>query len=612
MRPTPFAPVALAVLVLGCAEWREFRVGAADPVTRRTLAGGTVVGGAGRYGSHAWLGIPYAAPPTGDRRWRAPAPAAPWSGDHEALAFGRACPQLASPMGGVSDARPGTPVGDEDCLTLNLWAPPFAPAAVPTGTGRLPVMVWIHGGGNTIGYAARYDGGNLAASQRMVVVSVQYRLGPLGWLRHRALRASAASPAEASGNFALLDLIQALEWVRQNVASFGGDPGNVTIFGESAGGQNVFMLLLARPARGLFHRAIAESGGLWMNSVVEAEHAVDDPAPGLPNSSEDVLVKLLARARTGGDRDAARATRQSMSDEAVATFLRAATPADVLEAYGDAPGGLIDMPRVFGDGTVLPAGEPLDHLARDGGWNRVPVLLGTNRDENRLFLSADPQHVRWLLGFLPRLRDEQRYLVTAEYQSRMWKATGADEPAAALRTVEPGVFAYRFDWDEQPVVLGTDLATIYGAAHAFEIPFVFGHFDMGPGANALFDRDGEPSRLELARAMMSYWTEFARGGDPARGRDGDLPRWSPWPASGSGPRLLVLDTPSGGGIRMADAGESRMRVLADLEGDPRIPTPRDRCRILRELANWGRGFSKVDYARASCAAYPFETYPWDA
>jgi para-nitrobenzyl esterase len=161
-----------------CSRPREpLHVATADPSTRRTTQAGEVVGGHVHDGAAAWLGIPYAAPPTGERRWRAPAPPVPWSGVRETLRHGAACPQYTSPFGGV-DGPPDTVVGEEDCLTLNVFAPANA-----TSASRLPVMVWIHGGGNTIGRAAFYDGARLATEQQVVVVTLQYRLGPLGWFR---------------------------------------------------------------------------------------------------------------------------------------------------------------------------------------------------------------------------------------------------------------------------------------------------------------------------------------------------------------------------------------------------------------------------------------------
>ena len=200
--------LSVLLLVAGCRGGRDVPV--VDPGSRRTTPSGEVVGFTGRYGSYVWLGLPYAAPPIGDLRWRAPQPNAAWSGVREALQAGAPCVQYASPLGGIQTARANTPVGNEDCLTLNVYAPKSA-----TATSFLPVMVWIHGGGNTIGAGTLYDGGNLAARRDVVVVTVNYRLGPFGWFRHAALRAGAADDVERSGNFGTLDLVRALEWVRE-------------------------------------------------------------------------------------------------------------------------------------------------------------------------------------------------------------------------------------------------------------------------------------------------------------------------------------------------------------------------------------------------------------
>ena len=605
---TPLRLAALAALgaaALACAGRGEpWHAAKSDSATLRSTPSGDVVGAEGRYGSHAWLGIPYAKPPVGDLRWRAPQPIERWSGVREALAFGAPCPQYASPFAGVS-GRPGTIAGSEDCLTLDVWAPRFSPGAVPAAAARLPVMVWIHGGGNTIGTAAFYDGGNLAATHGVIVVAVQYRLGPLGWLRHASLRAGAADDAERSGNFATLDLVRALEWVRDNVSAFGGDPGNVTIFGESAGGQNVYTLLLAPQAKGLFHRAISQSGGLWRTAPVQAEALADASPPGDAQSSGEIVLRLLEQSGAQ-DRAAAKAKLAGMGDDEVARFLRGRSAAEILAAYVPQPSGMITMPKVFADGAVLPADDFDARFARADGWNHVPVILGTNHDENRLFLFADPKHVKQWFWIFPRFVDEKRTLATADYLSRMWKATGADGPAAAMRESEPSVFVYRFDWDEEPTLLGADLSKMLGASHGFEIPFVFGHFDLGRAGNMVFTKNNAAGREALSKAMMSYWAAFARAGDPGRGAAGDLPAWTAWDASApDAPKFVVLDTPAGGGIRMASQTETPARVIASVDGDPRLATPAERCDVLRALADWGRGYTAQEYAaRTDCHDYP--------
>jgi para-nitrobenzyl esterase len=456
--------IALAVasaFVSGCAHTDAAPKPIADPSSLRRTASGPVVGSVGQYGSHVWRGIPFAAPPVGDLRWRAPQPLPAWTETRVALEFGSPCVQYTSPFGGVA-GREGTIAGDEDCLYLNVFAPRADADAVPSGADSWPVMVWLHGGGNTVGAGSFYDGGHLAAAEHVVVVTVNYRLGPLGWFRHEALRAAATGPAEQSGNFGTLDQMRALEWVRDNIAAFGGDPNNVTIFGESAGGQNVFALLLAPAARGLFHRAIVQSGGFWPSSPVAGEHFTDAAEPGDDNSSNEVLTRLLMRDGTAKDRAAAKARVAAMNPADIAGYLRGRSKDAVMAAYTPRPGnGMIEMPRLFADGDLLPAGnDALQRLASANGHNRVPVIFGTNRNENKLFMFADPQSVRRYFWILPRLRDERMYDLTAEYLAAMWKATGADMPAAAVRGAQADVFVYRFDWDEEPTLLGADLGVM--------------------------------------------------------------------------------------------------------------------------------------------------------
>jgi para-nitrobenzyl esterase len=604
--------LVLVVLVGGCSRPVHREPAPADPTSVRTLPAGRVIGAAGQSGEQVWRGIPYAAPPTGPRRWRAPQPLPPWEETREALAFGSPCPQYASPLGGVP-GKDGTVVGNEDCLFLNVYAPRFAAGEVPTGDQRLPVMLWIHGGGNSIGEAGFYHPGKLAAAERVIVVTTNYRLGPLGWMRHAALR-EGATAAEQSGNFATLDLIAALQWVHDNIAAFGGNPDNVTIFGESAGGQNVFSLLLSPAAKGLFHRAIAQSGGLWMSSPAQAEHFADDADAGDAHSSNEVLLALLQRDGRATDRAGAKAALAAMAPADIAAYLRGKSPAELLSVYEPSPGnGMIEMPKVFRDGTVLPAEEPLARFARADGWNHVPVILGTNRDENRLFMFGDPHWVTRYFWIVPRLRNEPLYIATSDYLARNWKATGADMPAAAMRTNADAVYVYRFDWDEQPHVLGADLSVMLGAAHGFEIPFVFDHFDLGPRGNVMWTDENAPGREQLSQAMMGYWAEFARAGRPGRGGNDGGVEWVAWDASAPGaPKYLILDTPAGGGIRMSAGAVTLEQLRSDLATDPRLPQPRDRCAVYHELARWGRGFSRAGYdATPECKEFPFDQYPWE-
>jgi len=586
--------VGAAALGCGARRAAEAPVAAATD-SERELPGGVVVGREGRYGGHAWLGIPYARPPLGALRWRAPQPAPAWEGTRPALASGSPCVQLASALGGASGADEGEPTGNEDCLFADVYAPRFAPDEVPRGEARLPVMVWIHGGGNTIGEAGFYDGSKLASAHRVVVVAVNYRLGPLGWLRHPALAAPDASDAERSGNFGTLDLVQALRWVRENAPAFGGDPNRVTIFGESAGGTNVVTLLLAPAARGLFHRAIVQSGGTTAYDLVEAEARREQG--GHAWSSREAIASLLVKAGLAPDREAAHRKAEAMAPEELGAWLRARPASELLLAYDERFGGMLEMPRVFRDGAVLPADDFAIALRRPGARAPVPVVLGTNRDEVKLFMALDPERVRRFL-FLRFVRDRESYERDAAYGSRGWKASGADELAAAMAEAGgPPAYLYRFDWDELPTILGMDTAQLLGAAHGFEIPFVFGHFELGRLGRGLFRESNRPGREALSGQMMSYWAAFAYDGDPGRGRGGELPSWPAWSEPGApGGRFLVLDTAEGGGLRVSTEVENTAAIAREILADESYASAEERCAALGRLASRGHAFGPEQYA----------------
>jgi para-nitrobenzyl esterase len=261
------------------------------------------------------------------------------------------------------------------------------------------------------------------------------------------------------------------------------------------------------------------------------------------------------------------------------------------------------MPRLFRDGVVLPKEDPLETL-RAGRHHAVPVVLGTNRDEVKLWLFFDSDWVRRWFGILPRVRDRVRYAVTAEYRSQVWKATGADGPAEVLsRSQAPGVWVYRFDWDEEPTVRGADLSFLLGAAHALEIPFVFSQFDVGDMGRRIFTEANRAGREALSAQMMSYWVEFARSGDPGRGREGAAPRWAPWREGAGAPGFLVFDTPAGGGLQRSQEIVTKARLVAAIRTDPRLPGAAARCDFLADLARWADRFDPEDYRGAGCRTF---------
>jgi para-nitrobenzyl esterase len=616
--PALLIGLALVVACLGCGRGEPPPAPESNPVTRRLLTDGTLVGGIAENGAHVWRGIPFAAPPLGDLRWRAPRPPEPWKGELVALDHpGPACIQVNGVLGGAhaADLPEGEPAGSEDCLRLNVFAPAFSPGEVPTGDERLPVMLWIHGGGNTVGSAGIYDGSLLAQKHRLIVVTTNYRLGMMGWFSHASLAADAASADDASGNFGTLDVIRALEWLRDNVASFGGDSERVTVFGESAGGLNVMSLLASPRAQGLFHRAIAQSGGTGSSSLADARNPHDDPdAPGDAHSSGEVLLALLQADERAGDREQARRLVAEMSAADVARYLRGKTPAELLSAYAtDGMGGMYRMPQLIRDGHVLPTAPLLEGFRRPGAYNAVPVILGSNRDESKLFLLATSDAVARFAGIPLWFKDERRYDMTAQYQSLAWKASGVDDPAVALRGSQgPTVYAYRFDWDEEPKVLWLDFSRLLGAAHGLEIPFVFGSMALMGAEPLVFDEDRMPAARTLSDRMMSYWAEFAYSGDPGRGRGGDLLPWHAWePSAAAAPRFMIFDTEIDGGLRMSSDSVTLESVVERAQADPQFSDQRERCEFYRGLVVNEERFGEDDYAAMPCGDHSLADFPWD-
>jgi len=492
---------------------------AADQV--RTTAGLLEGLGPSASGARAFLGIPFAAPPVGDLRWRAPQPVTPWPGVRKAVAFGPRCAQ-----GRIYDDMVFRDEPSEDCLYLNVWTP------AKSASARLPVMVWIYGGGFQAGSASepRQDGGRLAG-KGVVVVSMNYRLGVFGFLAHPAL--TRESGHGASGNWALLDQIAALRWVKANVAAFGGDPGNVTIFGESAGSFAVSALMASPLARGLFHRAIGESGAFFTTDR-------ETLAPPSLAASEELGVRFAA----------------SIGEDSL-TGLRRRSAEDVLQAALKHRDGDPRRPwfSVSIDGYVLPTAPPAVFAA--GEQSKVPLLAGWNADEVRdgVVLAKDRPTAA---SFAKQARE--RFGDKADAVLAVYPATSdaeALESAAALASdlfishatwqwIEAqrktgGSPVYRYSFDRKiPVAPGTKVngvpatADDIGARHAGEIEYVFGALDSVP------DVTWKAEDRQLSDLMMSYWANFARSGAP---NGPGLPPWPRYAAEGGFP-VMHLDAKS--------------------------------------------------------------------
>jgi len=241
-------------------------------------------------------------------------------------------------------------------------------------------------------------------------------------------------------------------------------------------------------------------------------------------------------------------------------------------------GGMYQLPQMFPDGAVLPASPSLDAM-RTPRATPLPVLLGTNKDEQKLFFYFAPRYVYRIFGLFPVFRDRGAFLRDSDYATRSWKLRGVDDPARALSAAQPGhVFAYRFDWDEEGRFLWADLSLMIGAAHGLEIPFVFDHWQLGPTSGRLYNDGNAAGRKELSAAMQSYWAAFARDGDPGRGAHGELPAWTAW--NDGGDKFVVLDTQAGGGIRMESRVETNAELVDAIAKDPSYASDVERCASL--------------------------------
>jgi carboxylesterase type B len=561
-------PIALAVLLANGASNPELSArpassqrGSMSPVQRQTTFGpvvGTDLSAAS--GTYVWKGVPYARPPVGDRRWKAPSDPDSWASPRPTQQFGHACAQASRLYGpgqnNKYDATIGTSlgktVGSEDCLYLNIWRP--ATAAV-----QLPVIVWVHGGSNISGYTAdpMYDGANLARTANAVFVSVNYRLGVLGFFNLGQLKTG--NPLDDSGNFALLDIIKALQFVQRNIAAFGGDPGNVTLMGESAGAVNVYavmtspLLVDAKPA--LVHKLLPISGGISPSSELPAGSvATLAPVEAFRGQADLLLRELLIADGQATDAAGASARVASKSASEIAAYMRSKSADAIwtIVATKLAPlnlGGSGPIP----DGHVLPP-NPIAAI-RAGRYVKGPMLVGNTRDEGKLFPSMLPlvggavgrllndaavfstafnydaeaapttTVEQWIpASYLPATAPGSGFNAKTEQLTRVFFLASRDSVLNALSPQQSNIWYYRFDWDELP----PPFDVIYGASHAFDLPFAFGNFGPSLYANISYTRGNEAGRLALSDAMMRSIGAFARSGDPNNPALGVA--WPTWPS----------------------------------------------------------------------------------
>lgn len=527
---------------------------------------GTVAGSdeSASTGALCWKGVPFAKAPVGELRWRAPVEPDCWSAPRQATQFGNACVQMGRLYGPGRNNRYDRSIGDclgavsgsEDCLYLNIWVPSGA-------SGPLPVIVYIHGGSNVTGYTADplYDGAALAVTANAVIVTVNYRLGIFGFL-HLAQLKTGDDAASDSGNFALLDIHQALQFVNRNIAAFGGDSGNVTLMGQSAGAVNILALLAspllseARPA--LIHRILPVSGGIAMAAdLPPGRLPVIHPAPAHAAQAKALLVHALVRAGCANDATAAEQWITARTAAEVAAWLRAQDAAMLLRVVLDdlTPLGLAGSGPIP-DGGVVPL-APLAAI-RAGDYCKVPMLAGFTRDEGKLFPSLlalspalgqqsgrllsdkevfniqyserhdQPVHARieqWIPPqLLPVRTPDTGFNARIEQLHDLLFWPNRDGLMDAVRAQQQEVWFYQFDWDQQP----PPFDDIYGAAHGFDVPFMFGNFGPSLFAATMNTGANRPGRLALSQTMMRGIGSFAWHGDPNHPALGV--QWPVWPA----------------------------------------------------------------------------------
>ena len=512
---------ALAALALGAAS-----ATAATAGTRTTASGSGgapiattgdgAVRGVAAGSINEFLGIPYAAPPTGHLRWRPPQPPAGWRGVRDAIQFGPSCPQPPGPF------APPAPFS-EDCLYLNVYTPARTRRVTcgSGGQGGRPVLVWIHGGGLTEEAARNYDPAKLAADGT-VVVTINYRLGALGFLAHPAL---ASRPGGPAGNYGLMDQQAALRWVQDNIRHFGGDPGNVTIAGQSAGGLSVLAQMVSPGARGLFAKAIIQSGSFALNQ------------------------QPLASAEAAGEAFAA----QAGCPDQTAACLRSLPVSDLVSS------NYVVIPGVV-DGKVLT--EPIGTALAAGRFARVPVLNGTNHEEERIFVSigltvsqgtdvpiahqpVDPGDYQANISAALGVSAARAAEIAAEYPLTAypfpWVAFStlvgdASFACPALQidqetSQRTPAYAYEFNDDAAPPIFTGPLLPPPVATHESELQYLFGL------PNAHFPTPLNPGQQALAASMQAAWAHFAATGNPATAA-------VPWPSFGAGSaKMLSLIPP---------------------------------------------------------------------
>ncbi len=515
-----------------------------------------------------WDDIPYALPPIGELRWKAPRE---FNIQKNLIQKkdNNYCVQRPSSLGGPGGE--GAMVGTEDCLYLDITGPS------KNKSDLLPVMFWIHGGGNTSGLKDLYDFNKMVRKHDVIVVRVNYRLGPFGWFYHPSIQ-ELQTDLDKTSNFGTLDIIAALQWVKKNIILFGGDPENVTIFGESAGGHNVFSLLVSNQASGLFHKAISMSGYTTSISPNDAFFQSKKSSTSAHTSSE--IVKKVIQDLSDA--------KESYSDKEIRNLLLSLSTEDFFKHYAYRK-PYEEIPLLTSDDIVIPRMGLKSALSNNNVVNIVPTIAGSNKDEVKLWLATAEYFVE--LDFsavgkvldIPnvKLKDEDAFEAFNYYRSAAWKIRGVDVPLKGLyKAGNNNLYAYRYDWDDHRKYVVADFKKLIGAAHATEIPLLAGNAKLVGGypLSDLIYPAGR-SKFFTSRNMIRFWANFAKSGEP--GDSTNSIKWNSIVKDGQlNSSFIILDNKKN--LRIEHDKKTFKSLTKELFSDTRV-SELEKCVILLQM-----------------------------